>query len=168
MPRLAKRAVDAFRSEPAGREAFIFDDQMPGFGIRKMPSGVMSWIVQYRNVYGRTRRLTLSKVGVLTPDEARKLAQDKLTETAHGADPSAERTAARKAITVAELADQYLEAARGRFKPSTLLVDESRIACHVKPLLGARAVASLTALDSARRPAAADEPQAVRALPAGR
>ncbi|NIK87598.1 integrase [Rhizomicrobium palustre] len=139
--------VDAFQSTPTEHEAFLFDDQMPGFGIRKMPSGVSSWIIQYRNSYGRTRRMTLGRVGVLAPDQARLLAKDKLTATAHGSDPSAERTAARKAITVTELCDQYLEAAEGRFKESTLLVDRSRIECHVKPLLGTRAVASLTALD---------------------
>lgn len=93
------------------------------------------------------RPLTLARVGVLAPDEARILVKDKLTATAHGADPSAGRSAARKAITVAELCDQYLETAKGRFKESTLLVDWSRIECHIKPLLGTRAVASLTALD---------------------
>ena len=147
MPRLTKRVVDAFRIEASDRETFLFDDQMPGFGIRRMPSGVTSWIIQYRNSYGRTRRMTLGRVGVLTPDEARKLAHDKLSATAHGADPSADRTAARTAVTVAELCDQYLEAAEGRFKERTLFVDRSRIECHVKPLLGTRAVASLTALD---------------------
>jgi len=54
------------------------------------------------------------RAGVATPDEARKLAQDKLTATAHGADPSAERTAALTAMTVAELCNQYLEAGKSR------------------------------------------------------
>lgn len=147
MARLTKRTVDTLRAETNGREVIVFDDQIPGFGLRRKASGVMSWMIQYRNTYGRTRRLTLGRVGVLTPDEARRLAREKLTETAKGADPSAERTAARKAVTVAELCDQYIEAAQGHFKESTLVVDRSRIECHVKPLLGTRAVASLTSLD---------------------
>lgn len=48
---------------------------------------------------------------------------------------------------MAELCDEYMEAGKGRIKESTLLVDRSRIDCHVKPLLGTRVVASLTALD---------------------
>lgn len=147
MPHLTKRTVDAFMREPAGSEASIHDDKIPGFGIRRKPSGAASWFIRYRNENGRPRRMVLGRVGVLTPDKARDMAQNLLASTRRGKDPSAERKAARKAITVAELCDEYLEAGKGRIKESTLLVDRSRIECHVKPLLGTRVVAGLTALD---------------------
>ena len=106
--------------------------------------------MQYRNKEGRTRRLALGRVGVLTPEEARREAGDKLKATTKGGDPSAERHAARKAMTVGELCDWYIEDAARWVKPSTLAMDRSRIECHVKPLLGRRTVVALTLADIER------------------
>jgi len=113
-------------------------------------SGAKSWLIQYRNAHGRSRRFTLARVGVLTPDKARQAAQERLAEISKGADPAADKRSARGAITVAELCDDYLSAGEGRIKASTLRVDRSRIEQHVKPLLGSRAVASLTPADMER------------------
>jgi hypothetical protein len=60
-----------------------------------MPSGVKSYIVNYRSADGRYRRITLGQHGRLTPDEARKIARKRLGEVADGRDPAAERTAQR-------------------------------------------------------------------------
>jgi hypothetical protein len=112
MPKLSKRTVDMIRPDPTGREVFVWDTgdgALKGFGVRMMPSGIASYLVQYRTKEGRTRRLAIGKVGVLTPDEARTLAGDKLKEVTKGGDPSAERHRIRReALTIAELADIYL------------------------------------------------------------
>ena len=150
MPKLTKRAVDAVSPDPSGREIFVWDDALRGFGMRMMPSGAASYLVQYRTAEGRTRRLAIGKVGTLTPDEAREIARDKLVAATKGADPSAERHAARAATTVAELCDLYLSEAEGRIKASTLAMDRSRIERHVKPLLGRHSVRSLTPEDIER------------------
>jgi integrase len=150
VPKLTKRTVDAIRPDPTGRDRFVWDagdGALKGFGVRMKPSGAASYFVQYRNKEGRTRRLVIGRVGVLTPDEARTLAGEKLKEATKGGDPSAERHAARDAMTVSDLCDWYLRDAAERVKPSTLAMDRSRIACHVKPLLGRRAVAGLTLTD---------------------
>ena len=103
----SKRVVDAFlRENTGGKEVSLHDDKIPGFGIRKKPSGAMSWFVRYRNENGRPRRMVLGRVGVLTPEQARDMAQNLLAAARKGDDPSAERKAARKAITVAELCDE--------------------------------------------------------------
>ena len=148
-----KGTVDRLRPDPDGRDRFLWDagdGALKGFGVRVKPSGVASYIVQYRNKEGRTRRLAFGRVGVLTPEQARREAGDKLTEATKGGDPSAKRHAVRKAITVGELCDWYLTDAAGRVKSSTLAMDRSRIECHVKPLLGQRAVAALTLADIER------------------
>ena len=100
------------------------------------PSGAASYLVQYRNKEGRTRRLVIGKVGTLTPDEARTLASDALRAAAKGGDPSAERHAVRGAITVSDLCDLYLADAKSRIKSVHLGSDRSRIETHVKPLIG--------------------------------
>jgi integrase len=152
LSKLTKRVVDALRPDPT-RDVFKWDagdGALKGLGIRVKPSGVASYFVQYRNKEGRTRRLVLGRVGELTPDEARGIAADKLKEARTGGDPSEERHAARAAITLSELCDLYVADARGRIKPSTLAMDCSRIACHVKPLIGRRTVGALTRRDIER------------------
>ncbi|MBV9200623.1 MAG: tyrosine-type recombinase/integrase [Alphaproteobacteria bacterium] len=157
MPKLTKRTVDAIRPDPHGREAFVWDTgdgALKGFGVRMMPSGIASYLVQYRTKEGRTRRLVIGKLGVLTPDEARKLASDKLKEVATGGDPSAERHRVRReALIIAQLADLYLAdgpAAKPNKKASSWTTDRSNIERHVKPLLGRKLAASLTHDDVVR------------------
>jgi hypothetical protein len=153
MPKITKRVVDALRLERSGKEIFRWDagdGALKGFGIRMKPSGAASYLVQYRNKDGRTRRLVIGKVGTLTPDEARALAGDALKYAAKGGDPSAERHAVRGAITVSELCDLYLADAKSRIKASTLAMDKSRIETHVRPLIGWFTVRSLRTADIER------------------
>ena len=106
MSKLNKRFVDAMQS--VTRDTLYRDDDLSGFALRVKPSGVATWVVQYRNSAGRTRKLALGRVGVLTPDEARQRARKALGRVADGDDPSATRNAARGAMTVADLCRDYL------------------------------------------------------------
>ena len=89
MPKLTKRFVDALK--PVTSDTLYRDSDLKGFGLRAKPSGARTWLVQYRNAAGRTRKLALGKVGVLTPEEARQRAAKALGEASGGADPSADR-----------------------------------------------------------------------------
>lgn len=155
MAKITKRAVDALQPSKV-QDVFIWDSELRGFGVRVKPSGVKTFLIQYRNVEGRTRRLVLGQYGALTPENARDLARDKLAGVAKGEDPSAERHAVRAGMSVSEVCDWYLEEAeagrilgrnRRPIKGSTLKMDRSRIETHIKPLLGARLVSGLTLRD---------------------
>ncbi|HZT89855.1 MAG TPA: site-specific integrase [Stellaceae bacterium] len=155
MAKITKRAVDALVADK-DRDVFAWDNELRGFGVRAKPSGVKTFLIQYRNVEGRTRRLVLGQYGALTPEAARDLAREKLAGVARGEDPSAERHAIRAGMSVSEVCDWYLEEARaGRIlgrnrrpiKASTLKMDRSRIETHIKPLLGARLVSGVTLRD---------------------
>ncbi|KRE20860.1 hypothetical protein ASE66_08520 [Bosea sp. Root483D1] len=149
--KLTKRALDGIA--PGGKTAFWFDVELKGFGLKVMPSGVMTWIVEYRPGAGgrgvSKRRMTLGKSNTLTPDEARAIAKDVLARVHAGEDPAALKVEAKAAKTVAELCDLYLaEAELGNIisklgtpkKSSTLISDRGRIARHIKPLLGKKLV----------------------------
>lgn len=156
--KLTKRIVDALKApEPSKvgvkvREHFVWDRELRGFGVQVMPSGLKSFVIQYRTSEGRNRRAVIGRYGLMTVEEARKLAHEKLVAVSKGVDPVAEEAKAAELLTVAEVCDWYLaEAEAGRIlgrrrrpiKPSTLAMDCSRIEAHIKPLLGRRVVGSL-------------------------
>ena len=68
MNKLTKRAVDAAEVRPG--DYFIWDGDLPGFGLRVLPSGRKRYIVQYRTGR-RSRRISLGASTVLTCEQAR-------------------------------------------------------------------------------------------------
>jgi integrase len=145
--KLTKRTIDALAADPGGRDVIHFDDEIRGFGVRVKKSGAKSYILKYRNRFGQQRKFHIARVGDITQDQAREKAEKLRGLIADGKDPVTDRISERNAQTVGQLCDEYLEAEKGRIKASTLVVDKSRIERHVKPLIGSRAVASLTPAD---------------------
>src|SRR5262245_53148165 len=99
--RITRRLVDSLKA--TGREYFVWDGKLAGFGVRVQASGAMSYVVKYRAGSGRsapTRRVTLARAGKITPDKARDLARKTLGSVAHGADPAAAKAAEKRAETV--------------------------------------------------------------------
>jgi len=100
---ITKRSVDAIEPPPTG-ELKLWDVELRGFGLRVRAGGTKSYIVQYRNAEGRTRRLTVGVCGRLTPDAARSKARQMLAAVDRGEDPVQDAHENRRAPTVAEFA----------------------------------------------------------------
>ena len=148
MPKLTKRAVDAAR--PAAMERFVWDEGLPGFGLRVFPSGRKTFFVQYRS-QGRNRRFALGPYGVLTPAEARAMAIDVLADVQRGGDPAEALRLASKAPNLSDLCARYLaEYAEGRKKTRSVSEDRRLIEQFIQPALGRRRVAAVTRVEVVR------------------
>lgn len=159
--KLTKRALDGIK--PGSTIGFWYDADLKGFGLKAMPSGVTTWIVEYRpgaGVRGTSkRRMALGKAGALTPDETRAPAKDILVKVHAGQDPAALKVEAKAVKTVTELCALHLaEADLGNIvskrgvpkKASTLASDRGRILRHIKPLLGKKLVRDVSRADIER------------------
>src|SRR4051812_41145978 len=91
-----------------GKRQFLWDTELRGFGLLALPSGTKSFVVQYRNAGGRSRRYTVGRYGAFTVDQARDAAREVIVQAARGADPVLEKAARRYAADVNGLLDRYL------------------------------------------------------------
>lgn len=152
MPRLT-HAIITRANAPADTDRFYWDEQIPGFGLR-CRYGHKSYVLQYRPLGGRgtrQRRLTLGRVGALSLEDARHLAQEYLRQVRYGHDPAADRQTSRQAPTVAQLAERYLsEYAATKKKASSAEHDASNMRLHVLPALGGLQVQAVSQADIAR------------------
>ena len=109
---LTKRSIEAL--QPTNKAWIAWDDKLTGFGIRIHPSGAKSFIVNYRAGDGgrkaANKRVVLGRYGQITPDQARRLAQNYLGKIANGDDPAAERAAARGIPTIGDAFEDYMAA----------------------------------------------------------
>ena len=105
--KLTKSAVDA--AQPQAQPVELRDTLVPGFMCKVTPAGRKVFMLQYRTNAGQRRKPALGLYGELTVEQARSLAQEWLAEVRRGGDPGAAKTAARKAPTVAELCEKFME-----------------------------------------------------------
>jgi integrase len=149
---ITKRLLDSLKT--TGGEYFVWDGKLIGFAVRVRSSGAKSFVVKYRAGSGRgapTRRLTLGRVGKLTPDEARKLARKVLGAVANGVDPAALKTADRRASTLTEVAELFLaEHVEAKRKPTTAAHYRLILKKFVLPELGSRKAAQISPGDIAK------------------
>jgi hypothetical protein len=144
LAKITKRVVDA-ATPVAKKQALIWDETFAGFGLVVYPSGVKSYVYQYRNAEGRSHRATIGKHGDWTPDQARKKAEELRQIVRDGGDPLTAKRNVKQSPTVGDLLDAYLDSQEFADKaPSTQSIDRGRIERHLRPLLGKRHAHLLT------------------------
>lgn len=149
--RITKRIVDGIK--PDGTDFYVFDSELIGFGVRVRKSGAMSYIVRYRAGSGRNapvRRVTIGRVGKVTPDQARDIAKDTLASVVKGSDPAKDRASGREAMSVSQLAAAFLEHVEAMKKPNTHAQYAHMLNAYVVPEMGARHAISIDGSDIAR------------------
>ena len=114
---ISRRSVEAL---PVGeREAVFWDRELSGFGVRVYPSGTKVYLVQTRAA-GKSRRVTIGRHGLLTPEQARRKAAMLIAGIKAGEEPSRNGDASVGGPTLAEVGERYLrEHVAVRCKPTT-------------------------------------------------
>ncbi len=135
--RLTRTNINRLQLPEGKNDLIVFDDALPGFGIRVRAGGKRVWIAQYR-LGAKQRRITLGNVEAVDPDEARKLAKATLAKVHLGSDPQAEKgdARARAAVTFGAVGERYLSYAKGRLKPRSYEEVERHLTKHWAPLRG--------------------------------
>jgi integrase len=131
------RATVANLALPTGKsEAIIFDSDIGGFGIRIREGGSRSWIFQFDNAAGKTRRITIGKVSAIDANKARAIASELHARVRLGEDPAAIKaeSQARAAETFGAVLPTYLAWHRTRVRPATLRHTERHLVYNLKAL----------------------------------
>ncbi|ATI15731.1 putative integrase family protein [Bordetella phage vB_BbrM_PHB04] len=99
--KITKSVVDG-ATAPATGDAWIWDTELQGFGLRIQASGRKVYVVRYRtNDAKRTqRKMNVCRASDATPDKARALARDIFMKVAGGEDPAAERKPVKNEFSV--------------------------------------------------------------------
>lgn len=107
---LGKRAIDAL--EPADKPWIAWDDKLTGFGIKVHPSGLKSFIVNFRTEdAGRNapnKRIVIGRYGRISAEEGRRRAHKILGEVATGSDPATQRALLRRMPLLSEAFENYI------------------------------------------------------------
>jgi integrase len=149
--RITKRAVDA--AKPGSADSYLWDLDLPGFGLKVTPASRKVYLVQYRlgGRNGRTRRITIGQHGELTPTAARVEAKRLLGEIAAGRDPADGRDVRRADKSLAVVLEKFVaEHVRPKLKASTAGEYERTAKVYIVPRLGRRPISEIKRPDIAR------------------
>jgi integrase len=121
MAKLTEGAVAALKVPEGKRDVIVFDDALPGFGVRKFASGKASYFVKYR-LGAQQRKITLGHAlpGILA--DIRRQAAKVLAEVKLGQDVATRKkeAAAKKSATIGGLIEGYIAERQLRLKPRTM------------------------------------------------
>ena len=108
--RLTIKSADELKLKPGQKECIVFDDDVPGFGLRIREGGSRTWIFQYR-IGSKQRRMMLGSASnsQLNLANTRKTASKLHAQVALGEDPAMNKATARRDAeeTVLSFAKRY-------------------------------------------------------------
>ena len=148
MPRLklTKTVVDA--AQPKKDPYELRDAAIPGFLLKVTPTGRKVFMVAYVANNGQRRKPAIGRFGEITVEQARDIARDWLADVRKGKDPSAEKSAARRAPILTELFERFIaDYSEPRNKPSTVEANRGYGKLYIIPHLGQIKVADVTRAD---------------------
>ena len=129
---------------PQGKSReFYWDKTQPGFGLMVTADGARSFVIQYRNTDGRSRRMKIN--GGKSLASARREARSKLGDVAKGSDPLADKRKQRdaRADTLRRIVENEYYADDDVKKLRSLSEKKGTFERYIFPTLGARPVTEI-------------------------
>ena len=129
-----KASITKMRCPLGKKEVIFWDASCGGFGMRALSSGRRSWIFQYRDEHKRTRRMVLGDVSAVSLEASRAAARGHAATVTQGGNPSLQRKLKRRAASVLDIIEAYLDHARTRQRPRTYNETKRHLRRHAAPL----------------------------------
>ena len=150
--RITKTVVDGLAA--GGKDRFVWDDELRGFGLRVTGSGAKSYVLQYR-MGGRgtdTRRITIGVHGSpWTPAGARDEAERLLILVRQGRDLVSEKAELKRVaveLAFSSYADKFLKSyGKEHWRPGTYSNADSNLRRYVTPVLKKKPLPSIRRAD---------------------
>jgi integrase len=123
---LTKDTVKSIPPSAPGRKDFVWDDRLFGFGAYRRHDGIVVFVYQYRLPMRSARRITIGRLGDVTPAQAREIAQEHAFQKSRGVDPVDKRRAeakeadASRSLVMKTYVADYIERRRIEQRPLTL------------------------------------------------
>ena len=120
-----------------GNGRVMWDEALPGFGLRFSGNGRRTWIV-FTRIRGIVTRISLGGPPIVTESEARTKAQLLILEAKVRRDPLARKRDARTTPLFAEFAQAFRRYGVTRWKPSMVDTYDCYVRTHLLPAFGKR------------------------------
>jgi integrase len=135
MPRFVEGFASQLIVPPGKRDVQVFDDDLPGFGIRKFASGKAAYFVKF-NVGAQQRRLTLGTVVRGNLATMRKQASAVLSKARLGQDSVAEKRSAvgKRSALLGDTVQRYLAEREPKLRPRYYLEIKRQLEHDWRPL----------------------------------
>jgi integrase len=151
--KLDRTTVASLTLPPGKSELFVWDDDLPGFGVR-LRGNTTRYVVQYR-VHGQQRRESLGDIRKVLLEAARRIARQRFASAELGTDPAAERVKGRteakaKTLTFEVVAARYLATKKGMVREATYLQIEHHLTKLWAPF-SKKPITTITRADVASR-----------------
>lgn len=132
--KLTDRTIAALTLPKGKSELIVFDDTLPGFGLR-LRAGGSRWIYQYK-LGVQHRRITIGVSPAVSAARARETATELHAKVRLGQDPAGDKAEGQLRVgeTVAAALQSYLAEKRAAVKPSSYRGVERHLLKHCKPL----------------------------------
>jgi integrase len=126
------------------KREWIADTKVPGLGILKLPSGVETWYLRFREPGGKQQHHKIGRLPTVSRTLAREEAHKLLASVAKGEAPTSARQELRRGPSVADLYARLQVEHYGKLRDKTRAGYKSIWEVHIVPELGTTKVQQVT------------------------